>query len=213
MALAFSNVCFISYRHPGHEASEKIVQTFWDVLQGQVDKFMPGRPVYWDKARLQAGYLFNANLASELCQSACMIVLFNPSYFDLTHTYCAREYRGMVALEARRLARLMGSQDATKGLIIPVVISGEEDLPAELKANRYYVSLEKEVLIASDLKKRRESIKKIAGIAREIYLRCRTLERIDGICGDCGTFQFPTDEEIKTWLENVVAPPQPQPGR
>ena len=78
---------------------------------------MAGAKVYLDEEKLRVGDLFQEELATELCQSACLVMLFNRSYFDLTHHYCAREYQAMVQLEAQRLGLATGEL-RRKGLIL-----------------------------------------------------------------------------------------------
>jgi len=44
--------------------------------------------------------------AMDLCESACMIMIYTPLYFDRSNILCAQEYRAMSKLEKVRLAAL-----------------------------------------------------------------------------------------------------------
>ena len=211
--MPFTNVCFISYRHGGQEHSRKLIESFYQTLAGQLDLYIPGSRVYLDARRLRGGDFFDQELASQLCRSVCMILLFNPFYFDLSNPYCAREYRAMVGLEQQRLGLLPQGAAQRKSLIIPVVIRGEESLPEELKRHRQYYSFAKTLLGPADFRQRRcmEHIFKIAGDIFDRYQMFRSAG-IDP-CSQCDTFQFPTELEIRDWLTEVVAPPQSMPGR
>ena len=197
------NACFISYRHPGNKYAQKIIESFRDALTGQIALFIPRARVYFDD-NLKYGDFYNPELASQLCQSSCMVMLYNPFYFDLEHTYCAREYKAMVELEKTRL-QLASHQFKNKSLIIPVVIRGEHSLPNEIKDHREYVTFDKQLLQPADFKKR-PLMEKVYKIARAVYQRycvCRHLG--SALTKDCDGFQFPTENEIRPWLEEMVA--------
>ena len=137
--MPFSNTCFISYRHGGHEHSRKLVESFYQALSGELDLYIRGSRVYLDRERLRGGDFFSQELATQLCRSVCMVLLFDPSYFDLASPYCAREYKAMLDLEEQRRMCC----PAGMGLIIPVIIRGEKLLPDEIKNSRQFYSFEK----------------------------------------------------------------------
>src|SRR6185436_9660597 len=86
--------------------------------------------IYVDEDRLKPGYKFNEKLASAICQSVCMIVVYSPRYAQ--HDYCVREFEGMELLEQRRHQLLGTAADQGKGFIIPIVLRGG-DPPARIK--------------------------------------------------------------------------------
>src|SRR5262249_7712116 len=47
--------------------------------------------VYLDKDEHRGGVRFDRAMATAICESVCMIVVYTPHYFSLTHPYCARE--------------------------------------------------------------------------------------------------------------------------
>lgn len=203
--------CFVSHRSGG-DAMCKIVEKFRQGLEDQLDLLTRLRTVYVDADRLKGGDYFNKSLAKALCQSCCMILLFDPDYFDLNHDYCAREYHAMLDLEKQRYPHL-GRNAQDKSLIIPVVIRGENSLPGEIKSNRQYFNFEKTLLEPADFKKR-ACIKELQKIADVVYHRMRLLKSCD--CWECADFDFPdsSNQKFKNWLKNLTdeIPSPPMPG-
>jgi hypothetical protein len=103
VAGVFRYACLISYRHGHQPGTQRFYEAFRRELAIQVDFYLPGMDVYLDTNRVRGGDFFNRELASVLCSSVCMVMLFNPLYFDASNSYAAREYRAMVALEQQRL--------------------------------------------------------------------------------------------------------------
>ncbi len=97
-------------------------------LEGSVAWWLSRRTVYLDERRLRGGDFLDPELAANICSSACMVLLFSPYYFDMQSMYCAREYKAMLELEAKRLKLLPQGFGKRKGLIIPVVMRGEQYL-------------------------------------------------------------------------------------
>jgi hypothetical protein len=203
--MADLNACFISYSHSPEPGVQAIYEAFRDALATQVGLYLTKVPVYLDIKRLKGGVLYDQELPCQLCRSGCMVLLFSPSYFDIENTYCAREYKAMVQLEKMRLA-LTDAQVKNEGLIIPVVLRGEEALPDEVKKRQYY-NLDRMLLQPADFgsKACAEIIKEIAAV---IFSRFRAFKRAPAPV-PCDSFTLPTDDEIRLWLQEVVddAPP------
>ena len=219
--MSITYACFLSYRHVASPEANKIIASLYRVLRGQVKIWDADTDVYCDIGSgqnhhdgLNPGDLFNQVLASKLFQSACMVMIYNPSYFSLTHPYCACEYKMMVKLERARL-RDAPAEFQAKGLIIPIVLRGESKLPSEIKDHRQYISLEDELLAASDFK-RRAVLSKIRQVADIV------IDRYDTLCqlgfhtasGPNGA-AFPSLHEISPWLQQITSGQRPQrlPGR
>jgi hypothetical protein len=163
--------------------------------------------VVLDTKQLGGGDFFNKELASALCSSVCMIVLFSPYYFDLRNTYAAREYWAMVRLEQRRLS-LIPPEDR-KGLIIPIILRGT--LPDEIKKERQSYTLD---LLSPDDLKKVESRKALRRIAEDIYHRHESFRAATADpCGLCKGFSFPSEDDVKDWLLGITAPAQRMPWR
>lgn len=199
---------FVSYRHAkGSTAADKFTRTFVAHLKTQVELYLPGVEVFFDKERMRAGNDMNT-LAYSLCRSAAMVMIYNPLYFDLNHTWCAREYKAMLELEKKRMG-IVSKQDR---FIIPVIFRGGDCMPKEISDSIFCEDFDH--IVADSQFKKIECQERIKAIADEICQRYMAL-RDAGVfapdnCG-CGQFSFPSDEEIMPWLQQVASsktPPQ-----
>jgi hypothetical protein len=99
MPLRFEYACFISYAHAKEDLVRTFVEQFRAALASALDP-LTDLPIYLDEKRLQPGYLYNDALASALCRSASMVVIYSPVYER--RPYCGREFEAMARLEPRR---------------------------------------------------------------------------------------------------------------
>jgi hypothetical protein len=209
--MPFKYSCFLSYRASSQPAVHKLYAAFSEELAAQSALLMPDLDVYIDRDRISGGDFFADRLAHALCHSVCMIVLFSPYYFDRGHTYCAREYAGMLALEEGRRARCSRLVSNGYGLIIPVLIRGS--LPHPLERERHSYSLADELLAARDLQ-RRASRSVLNRIAHDAYLRYEAL-RCDGVdpADTCSDFTLPTEGDVAALVDEMSAEPETRPWR
>lgn len=128
VSACFRYSCFISYRHGQGQIKRRFVEEFHRALSAELE-LLRNEEVFLDKERLNGGDFYNEALARAIYESATLIVVYQPNYFDLQNPYCAREYRGMRALESRRLALIPHVEDRNHGLIIPIVLRGEDSVP------------------------------------------------------------------------------------
>jgi hypothetical protein len=204
--MPFEYACFISYRHGQRKLVQRIVNDLYDALCSELEAQFGRDAVYLDRDRLQGGDFYNEALATALCQSVCMIVVFTPAYFDHEHTYCTREYKAMERLETERL-RLLPPAYRKHGLIIPIVFRGEKYFPQELKESRQYHNFGDFLLCDPEIWRHPHYASKIKEIADYIADRCsefRALARQDDPCSCCEEFTLPTEEEISPWLETII---------
>lgn len=210
VARGFENACFISYTHS--DPTQEVVEAFEKALAVQVALYLPRLRVFRDRGRLRVGDFFDPELAEQLCRSVCMVLLFNPCYFDRDHPYCAREYKAMEKLEAQRRG-LLPDEHRTRGLILPVVMRADDDLPAEIRRSRLCASFSKRILRAADFEER-ECAAELERIAGAIYQRWKVLRQHEAdLAAGCAGFEFPSEEEIRDWLAGVAVPQLPLPGR
>jgi TIR domain len=202
--------CFISYRHD----STAIAKDFQDALENELSLLI-NLPVYIDEDRLSGGQFFNKAIASALCQSACMIMIYIPRYFEYASPYCAREYKAMEQLELRRLAKLRRNGNSNpNGFIIPVVYRGLEVFPKQIKSNRQFYNFESYFLGGRTRKNNVKYLTAIKDIANYIFQRCQDLNTLPSDpCDGCEEFVIPPKSRISRWLISVVAPPPVFPGR
>jgi hypothetical protein len=199
------------------EQAKKIVTTFKDSLDYQLQWYTNMRS-YLDVSRLKGGQFFNAVLAENLCQSVCMVALYWPTYFDATHPYCAREYRGMEMLEQRR-KQLLPPNEHKDGLIIPVIFKGADYLPKYVKTREYY---DFSGLKPWDppLYRHRKYENKFDELARYIAKLCARFAAFRNAmdpCNECSDsnhpnypFCFPSEADIAVWLDQIIGPHEDQ---
>ena len=201
--------CFISYRSP----SAELARDFHSSLDRELRHWTP-LPIYRDETRLHPGDFFNRELALALCESACMVMIYTPTYFDKFSTYCAREYKAMEILESRRLAQLGYERNYQHGLIIPVVYRGVDIFPAYVSGVRNYYKFDKFHVCGKSYLRNNQYQDLIKQIAIYIYERCNELNALDvDPCEICGSFEIPPAEEIHGWLSPLLPPKPIFPGR
>lgn len=206
------NACFISFRHGQHELTQRFVSEFHDGLCSELETYLGGGvTAFLDQDRLQGGDLFNEAIAQHLWESSCLVMVYTPSYFDLTHTYCAREYKAMEGLEQTRLPLLGDGIDRTHGLIIPVIFRGGRHLPSEIRDSRHCYDFSEFLLTDQPLSKHAKYAGALRQMAEYIAERYRALSA--AVRDDCGNFRLPPATNIRDWLEEVVYTPMPLPGR
>jgi hypothetical protein len=212
--MPFEHACFVSYRH--HEQSqlaERFILDLCGALRNELTLLVE-EDIFVDRERMQGGTLFNPALANALCKSACMIVVYTPTYFSWAHTYCAREYRAMEKLEEARFARLNSQQGREAGLIIPVILRGRESLPEAIRAQRHCYTFERFCLSSRELARNRQFEDRVREIASVIHARKNALAPwADELTCDCHSFVFPTEEEVRPWLEKMIPSTNPFPFR
>lgn len=200
--------CFISYRRPSIDYARE----FHTSLEREL-RLWTTLPIYRDETRLRGGDFFNKELSLALCESACMVMIYTPTYFDMVNTYCAREFKAMEMLESKRHSMLGNKGNHKHGLIIPVVYRGWNYFPNPISKVRHSYQFEFSVCGRSYLKRKdyQECIKKIA---EYIYLRCNELGEIDkDPCVGCDAFEIPSVDEVSSWLPNLLSPKPSFPGR
>ena len=211
--MPFEHACFVSYRH--HEQSEiaeLFIKDLCTALQNEL-ALMLEEGLFRDTDRLRVGEFYNPALATALCKSACMIMVYTPTYFSKKHTYCAREYRAMEIMEQRRLRMLYGDQIPNKGLIIPIILRGEKYLPPSIKERRNYgccfTNFQMSFSPISKHPNFEPEVRKIAEFICEQRQALMPFE--EDMTSDCHNFSFPTEEEVRPWLETMISPPSPFP--
>lgn len=212
--MAFSYSCFISYRHAQYDYGRQSTTTAIDLLKGHLEISAP-LPVFLDEDRLKGGHLYQESLATQLCQSVCMVMLYWPTYFSEQHTFCSREFKLMERLEAERLAYLpISEQD--KGLIIVIALADFDQLPSEIKEKRQCYDFESYMLVPPrNLRNRPDFVKDMRDIRRYIAERVRVLSALPAPdpCSDCPNCRLPDLELILPWLRQVLTPSIPYPTR
>jgi len=211
--MPFKYSCFVSYRHARRELAERILNGLCEALSNELELYID-QDIYVDRERLRGGDFYNENLATALCESICMIMIFTPTYFDKDHAFCAREYKAMERIEEDRLRALGALSDKKHGFIIPIVFRGEDCLPREIKQRRHYYKFDDFLLSDPEIAKHPKYAAVIKDIAKRIYDLHKALKALtEDPCSGCDSFTLPTETEIADWLEEVHGTTTPFPGR
>jgi len=153
--------------------------------------------------RLRGGDLYNQALARALYQSATLVLIYQPNYFDVAHPYCAREYRAMCALEHERLAVLPNLEDRAHGLIVPVILRGPAGPPTELVDLRHYEDFRKFMLMDDEISRHPQYAPRVRAIAEYINARCQCLECAGVPFDNADAFQLPDEDETQQWIRGL----------
>jgi hypothetical protein len=211
--MPFRHSCFISYRAGNRQRDNPylfaVTEGLRTHLSAELELLLEEdvNEVYVDSSRLQGGDFFNRTLERALCESVCMIALFTPTYFSVSHSYCAREFKAMLDLEAMRFSRLKVQRSPERGLIIPIVLRREDRLPRFIREERHFYNFE--AFLQNDLAvdKPREYFNDIRRIAEYIAERYWELSALpNDPCPGCDDFRFSTHTEIRAVGQRAGAP-------
>jgi hypothetical protein len=203
--MAFKYSCFISYCHGQQDLMKIFIDQLKRALKAELEPLLD-EEVYIDDERLKPGYLYNEALATAICQSVCMIVVYSPRYER--HLYCRREFAGMENLEQGR-RQMLGRVAPPRGFIIPVIFRGEADLPPRITQGRHYADFSQFTLATTDISRHPEYAAEVRKIAQVIYEHYKAFEAAGAnACAPCATFVLPDADAAPPWR----AGPQPVGG-
>lgn len=178
---------------------EQLVKALEDYLDPYLDE-----EVYIDYKRLQPGYEYNEALASAICQSICMIVVYTPKY--ARHSYCLQEYAAMKEIEKERMELLAERADPGLRLIIPIILKGEiKELPSQIRECRHWCDFSKFTLANTNISSNPEFIEKIEKIAKCINKHYEAFHEVN-VFNECNKFKLPSKEKIQPWREEPKMP-------
>jgi hypothetical protein len=202
--MPLTNGCFFSYRRrPGNDVYNKFVEGFFKTLRDELDAI--GVQIFRDDPSLEEGQLLEQTIWPELCQSACLVVVYTQDYFNRRQLWCAREFMGMSNLEQQRLPLLNDAKEQTYGLIIIVVFRGEETLSKTIK-NRLYYNFSEYTLSATNIPENPVYAPEIQKMAGYIYRRLDSLGQLSpDLSGDCPKRRLPTEIEAGDWLDQITS--------
>ena len=201
--MLFEHSCFISYRHTkeykGRAYTERIVED----LKAELD-LRVAQGVFRDVERLKGAEFYNEALASALCQSVCMVVLYWPTYFDQQHLFCAREFRAMEELEQKRL-QLLPPEEQNNSLIIILALRGFEQIPVEITRQRMCKDFERFTL-KPNMRQNPDFQRTVLEVGRYIADRCRAFLGVPGqpFTG-CNSFRLPSEAQVLPWVQQVAS--------
>lgn len=199
MPLRYS--CFISYCHGEGELMRRFIEDLTVALKSYLEPFFD-EEIYIDEERLEPGYHYNEALATALCQSVCMIVVYVPKYER--HSYCLREFEAMERIEIRR--KKVAKLGRDKGMIIPIILRGTP--PEKLRSRRQTLDFSKYTTVSPRISRNRKYVEKIDEVAQSIYALFQELKNGgQAVWSNCDEFALPPEQDIQPW---TAAPAEPR---
>ena len=130
MAMPLKYACFISYRrYEENELSDNFVEGLYKALKNEIDFKVGPKRVFLDvKSGMAPGSLLPESLSRHICESACLVVVYNADYFSRDSTWCTREFKAMLELESLRF-NMLAKEERTEGFLVIIVLRDRESLP------------------------------------------------------------------------------------
>jgi hypothetical protein len=200
--MAFKNSCFISYPHNAGKSVDAFVDRLKLELADHLAQFV-SNPIRTDHD-FGTGVEFHPAIANEICESACLLVVYVPIY--QRKAFCLREYAAMEELQAKRYAALQRNLSAQFGMILPLVFTGSEDkIPDWIKTHINYKDISKSTiagpLAVFDTDDFKAWLGKIANMVDDLF------DAFQGSpihpCASCATYALPdeTADVVKSRLK------------
>ena len=208
------HTCFISHRHGQHDLMKRFVREFMEALCAEMEMQIRPAGVYLDQEQIEGGDFFNESLARNLFESACLIMVYTPAYFDPENTFCTREFLAMESLERDRLRMLGKASDRNHGLIVPVVLRGARQLPEFIRLSRHHYSFENFLLGGRRLSYHPLFAPSMRDLATYIADRFRELNALPLVRFEESGFRLPDETAAVDFLGRIgFAGRMPFPGR
>ena len=209
------HACFISYRHPAAIGSreEKLINQVFKAISDHVQMYTHEHEVFFDRRRLVPGYQYDEQLAEAICRSACMVIVYWPSYLE--SDYCQKEIRAMLECEQKR-REILGDKLHGCRLFIPVILRGNyEDLPEGVTKDCQYLDYKAQATRPSvNIGDDETTSEELYRIAEYIKLLCDKMKlESDRLFDKCKEYGFPRPSSPAAPKEIRAAPTQPFPGR
>lgn len=208
------HACFISYRHPARTGGreEKVLQHTLTALKDHIELYTHNYDVYYDKDRLIPGYQYDERLAQAICQSACMVLIYWPSYLEFD--YCMKEVSTMLDIEKAR-CKLLGSRLHGSRLFVPVLLRSEYDnLPSAVREGSQYLDYSRQSTNPNfNIGDEPEMSEKLFQVAQYIKSLCDVMKSAEvQLFAGCENYVFPV---LPSGASNLAALETPQafPGR
>lgn len=206
--MAFRYSCFISYCHGQGDLVKSFVDQLKSALKSELDPYLD-EEIYIDEERLKPGYRYNEALATAICESICMVVVYSPKY--ARHEYCVREFEAMARLEEERRKMLdnaagQGALGGT-GLIIPVIFRGDtKKIPSNIAQYQTSDFSQFSLSVTSpEIARHPEfsvKVQEIAKVIHEVYEKFQN-NGVDPTTR-CATFTLPPATNVEPWRPTFV---------
>lgn len=201
---------FISYTTGWTKEYEDLIDAIQRRLE-QALQFYVRDPLWrYDKDEAP-GAQTHATLREVMCQSACMVVLYVPSY-EFSDT-CVWEFVAMEHIEGTRLEVLTPPLNPAYRMVIPIILKKrKEDLPKWISSRNYvdltkYVTPDKTLIKALDDERCSAEMEKIAEAIGEVTRRMLILQADP--CVDCPQ-GLPAHDDARVKERWIGNPPKPK---
>lgn len=186
--------CFISYAHPiqpwARSLTEKVLGAVGNALS-----IYTRSPPFVDNERLKPGFSPDEVLASAICKSACMVIIYYPAYLE--SEYCRRELEAMREIEERR-RNALGRKLHGRRMFLPIVLRGKvQDLPSFVCADNVPLDYSKQALSSVDISDQSEVREELFTFAESIVELFNLLkdQKVSSLI-DCDSFAVPPPSPI-----------------
>jgi hypothetical protein len=204
------HACFISYRHPSSEGNreQKLIGHVVKAISDHVQMYTHEHQVYVDNKRLVPGYQWDERMAEAICRSACMVIVYWPSYLE--SDYCRKELEAMLEIEERR-RHILGPELRGCRLFIPVILRGRfEELPERITKDCQYLDYKAQAtrpdINLGEDDKTSEELYRIAEYIKSLCDKMKVAQ--ESLFGKCQEYGFPLPSPV---VRQMIQPPPPQP--
>jgi len=186
--MSYRYSCFISYKRPPQRLGRRQVTLgklppkhlwleFAEAFQYRLDQYLTVIPSFRDD-HLQPGDDYPRELATSLCQSACLVALVVPEYFE--SAWCKTEWAAMASWEKIRT----GNERAQ--LIFPIICTGDPSVLRPKFGSRLDIDL-RDIVSPTKQMSSIKTLTKIRSIAEKINSLAKTLP---SPLVDCDAYSF-----------------------
>lgn len=180
-------VCFFSYAHGQHAYMSKFKNDLADALRCYLEPhFDRESELFIDTEQLGGGDDLDRRIATAMCESVSMIVIYTPKY--AAHAYTRREFAAMQQIESERALWY----PLPSHLIIPVIMTRHPVcLPPQITDPGMYVDFSRYTLASGDLKTNPDFLPDIEKIVQRIAAHYHYLKNSIPPGHDCSRFVLP----------------------
>jgi hypothetical protein len=211
--MPFQYSCFISYRHTAEYKGKAYTRKIVEDLKAELELRVT-HEVYRDAERMKGAEFYQETLASALCKSICMVVLYWPTYFSQEHTFCSREFRAMEELEKKRLQLLDDEAERQNGLIVIIALRDFGLIPGDIRERRLCKDFEGYTL-KPNMRRDPGFQQDVMQISKYIADRVRVFQGLEtDAFTECDQFRLPPEADILPWVARLTrqAPRLPSRG-
>lgn len=198
--LKIKYACFISYPNEigvQGQLAREFAEAIYEALSVEIGGLFD-RPIYFDKDHIRA----NSQIAEAICNSACLLMILTPKYFNEKSPLCAQEFKAMQNIESHRLGTI-GIDAADFSFIIPVMPYSREVLPMNVVGQRKDYDF-RDMVLSGNLRSHPLYGPQIRQLAEHIFRCSHLLENCEeDFFGQCAEYSLPNLEDVSELLNST----------